>query len=132
MLRARLVAETSARPYRHVVLTVTDDSFEPYGMHPADWDLLTRIPGLERLDVIVTDTMLAGALHERIHRMLPGIEEVRDETPLDRGLPPCWSFPPGGGSVHVARDREEEVAGVARRVKHAVRQGALASPVGRP
>ena len=31
--------------------------------------------------------------------------------------------------VHVARDREEEVAGVARRVKHAVRQGALASPV---
>ena len=28
----------------------------------------------------------------------------------------------------MARDREEEVAGVARRVKHAVRQGALAAP----
>ena len=127
VLRARLVAETSTRPYRHAVLSVTDESFEPYGMNPADWDLLTRIPRLERLDVVVTDTMLAGALHERIHRMLPGIEEVRGETPLDRSLP-VLVIPPGGGLVHVARDREEEVAGVARRVKHAVRQGALASP----
>ena len=109
------------------MLTVTDDSFEPYGIAPADWDLLTRIPGLERLDVIVTDTMLAGALHERMHRMLPGVEEVRQETPLDRSLP-VLVIPPGGNRVHVARDREEEVAGVARRVKHAVRQGVLASP----
>ena len=127
VLRARLVTETSTRPYRHAVLTVTDESFEPYGLTPADWDLLTRIPRLEKLDVVVTDTMLAGALHERIHRMLPGIEEVRDETPLDRSLP-VLVIPPGGGVVHVARDREEEVAGVARRVKHAVRQGTLASP----
>jgi ATP-dependent helicase/nuclease subunit B len=110
------------------VLTVTDESFEPYGMNPADWDLLTRIPRLEALDVVVTDRMLAGALHERIHRMLPGIEEVRrDETPLDRKLP-VLVIPPGGGVVHVARDREEEVAGVARRVKRAVRQGTLNSP----
>jgi RecB family exonuclease len=136
MLRARLVTEASPRPYRHVVLTVTDDSFEQYGVAPADWDLLTRIPGLERLDVVVTDTMLAGALHERMHRMLPGIEEIRDETPIDRRLPvliippgeESSDAPAGGGMVHVARDREEEVAGVARRVKHAVRQGALTSP----
>ena len=113
----RLLAESSDRPYRHAVLTVTDESFEFYGMNPADWDLLTRIPRLEALDVVVTDRMLAGALHERIHRMLPGIEEVRrDETPLDR-KPPVLVIPPGGGVVHVARDREEEVAGVARRVK---------------
>jgi RecB family exonuclease len=127
MLRARLMTHASGRPYRHVVLTVTDESFEPYGVAPADWDLLTRIPGLERLDVVVTDTMLAGALHERIHRMLPGIEEVRDEAPLEQRLP-VLLIPPGGGAVHVARDREEEVAGVARRVKHAARHGALSSP----
>ena len=127
LLRARLVAEPSDRPYRHAVLTVTDDSFEPYGMNPADWDLLARIPRLEALDVLVTDTMLAGALHERIHRMLPGIEEVRDEAPIDRRLP-MLVIPPGGGVVHLARDREEEVAGVARRVKRAVRQGTLSSP----
>jgi len=136
MLRSRLVSEASPQPYRHIVLTVTDDAFEPYGVGPADWDLLTRIPGLERLDVVVTDTFLAGALHERMHRMLPGIEEVRDETPLDRQMP-VLIIPPGdassdvpvvGALVHVARDREEEVAGVARRVKHAVREGLLASP----
>jgi hypothetical protein len=127
LLRARLIAEPSDRPYRHAVLTVTDESFEPYGMNPADWDLLTRIPRLEALDVVVTDTVLAGGLHERIHRMLPGIEEVRDETPVDRRLP-TLVIPAGGGVVHVARDREEEVAGVARRVKRAVRQGTLNSP----
>ena len=127
LLRARLLAESSQRPYRHAVLTVTDESFEPYGMSPADWDLLTRIPHLETLDVVVTDTMLAGALHERIHRMLPGIEEVRDDTPLDR-QPPVLVLPAGGGIVHVARDREEEVAQVARRVKRAVRHGTLRSP----
>ena len=40
--------------------------------------------------------MLAGALHERMHRMLPGIEEVRDETPIDRRLP-VLIIPPGEG-----------------------------------
>jgi RecB family exonuclease len=127
MLRARLMIEAARRPFLHVVLTATDESFEPSGMSPADWDLLTRIPGLEKLDVVVTDTMLAGALHERIHRMLPGIEEVRDEAPMAADLP-LLLIPPGGSAVHVARDREEEVAGVARRVKHAVRRGELASP----
>jgi RecB family exonuclease len=127
LLRARLVSETLARPWRHIVTTVTDEAFEPYGLSPADWDLLTRMPGLERLDVVVTDTMLAGSLHERMHRMLPGIEEIRGETPLDQRLP-VLVIPPGEGLVHVARDREEEVAGVARRVKHAVRHGVLASP----
>jgi RecB family exonuclease len=127
MLRARLVAEMPRRPYRHIVLTVTDEAFEPYGLSPADWDLLTRIPGLDRLDVIVTDTVLAGALHERIHRMLPGIEEIHDEAALDRQLP-VLVIPATGRAVHVARDREEEVASVARRVKHAVRLGELSSP----
>jgi RecB family exonuclease len=127
LLRARLVTEMPSRPYRHIVLTVTDEAFDPYGLSPADWDLLTRIPGLERLDVLVTDTVLAGALHERIHRMLPGIEEIREGAPLDQRLP-VLVIPPGGAAVHVARDREEEVAGLARRIKHAVRQGALSSP----
>ena len=127
VLRARLVIDTSLHPYRHALVTVSDESFEPYGLGPADWDLLARIPGLERLDVVVTDTMLAGALHERIHRMLPGIEETREEAPLDRQLP-VLVIPPGGAAVHTARDREEEIAGVARRVKHDVRTGVLAAP----
>jgi RecB family exonuclease len=127
VLRSRLVSEVPARPYRHIVVTVADEAVEPSGLGPAEWDLLARIPGVDRLEIVVTDTVLAGILHERIHRMLPGIEETRGEAPLDRQLP-VLVIPSGGGAVHVARDREEEVADVARRVKHAVRQGVLSSP----
>jgi RecB family exonuclease len=126
-LREQAADEASPRPFRHVVLTVADEAFDPYGLHPAHWDFLTRVPGLERLDVVVTDIMLAGALHERIHRMLPGIEEARYERREPRALP-VLLVPRGGGLFHVARDREEEVAAVARRVKADVRHGTLSSP----
>ena len=87
------------------------------------------LPGLERLDVVVTDTTLAGALHERMHQLLPGIEEVRFERRADADVAlRRWSIPPGGGLAHVARDREEEVAGFARRVKHAVAHAAGVAP----
>jgi RecB family exonuclease len=124
--RERIATTAAARPYRHIVLTVADAAFDPFGLLPADWDLLTRVPNLERLDVIVTDGMLAGALHERMHQVLPGIEEV----PF---VPGAASQPPvllttSAERVQRARDREEEVAGFARRVKAAVRRGELASP----
>jgi RecB family exonuclease len=126
-LREQTADEASPRPFRHVVLTVADEAFDPYGLHPAHWDFLTRVPGLERLDVVVTDIMLAGALHERMHRMLPGIEEIRYERREPPALP-VLVVPRRGGLFHVARDREEEVAAVARRVKADVRQGTLSSP----
>jgi RecB family exonuclease len=124
--RTRLVSTAASRPYRHVVLTVADRAFDPYGLSPADWDLLTRIPRLERLDVVVTDTMLAGAFHERINQVLPGIEEVRYESGAPVNAPMLRSS--GDDPVHRARDREEEVAAFARRVKSDVRSGVLASP----
>lgn len=125
-LRQQLLTTAAPRPYRHVVLTVTDRALDPSGLVPADWDLLARVPGLERLDVLVTDRMLAGAFHERIHAVLPGIEEVRyaaaEETPL-----PLLVIPPGDGRLHSARDREEEVGVFARRVKQMVRDGEVSS-----
>jgi RecB family exonuclease len=124
--RTRLVSTAASRPYRHVVLTVADRAFDPYGLSPADWDLLTRVPRLERLDVVVTDTLLAGALHERMNQVLPGIEEVRYESDAGASVPVLLS--PGDDAVHRARDREEEVATFARRVKSDVRSGVLASP----
>jgi RecB family exonuclease len=129
--RERLATTSSSRPYRHVILTVTDAAFDPYGLSPADWDLLTRVPHLERLDAIVTDTMLAGALHERMHQMLPGIDEVTFVTTEPASVPILLTPPATAGSddrIQRARDREEEVAGFARRVKAAVRSGELASP----
>ena len=120
-LRARLLEEPVDRPWRHVVLTVVDRAFDRHGLWPTDWDLLARIPGLERLDVVVTDTKLAGALHERMHRTLPGIEEERFEADVTSA--PMLVTAAGGSVVHTARDREEEVAAFARRVKAMARTG---------
>jgi RecB family exonuclease len=124
--RERIATTPAVRPYRHIVLTVTDAAFDPYGLLPADWDLLTRVPHLERIDAIVTDTMLAGALHERIHQMLPGIEECPFAPNQPTAAPVLLTT--GGERIQKARDREEEVAGFARRIKAAARTGELASP----
>src|ERR1044071_8185982 len=59
-----------------------------------------------------------------MHHLLPGIEEVRDDPP-DPRPDPLLTVPAGGGLVHVARDREEEVAGFARRGKGAARGGEM-------
>ena len=146
-VRARIIATPADRPYRHIVLAVTDAAFDAHGLFSAEWDLLARVPGLDRLDVVVTDTMIAGALHERVHQVLPGIEEVRLEIDAPTSRPVLMV--PGGTEVrlkadttyeevrlkaaptyemvHRARDREEEVAAFARRLKAAVRSSAITS-----
>jgi len=119
-LRRRLIDEPSFNPWRQVVLAVGDYASDRQGLFPADWDLLTRVPGLERIDIVATDAMVAGAFHERIHQLLPGIEETRVTINAPR-LPPVLSVPPGGALTHTARDREEEVAGFARWVRREMR-----------
>src|SRR5262245_22377755 len=69
-LRRLILAEAPSRAYRHVVVTVPDHSVARFGLAPVDWDLLSRAPGITGLDVVVTDRVLAGALHERLHSLL--------------------------------------------------------------
>ena len=84
------------------------------------------MPGLERLDVVVTETVLAGPFHECARRLFPGIEEVTvTRDALSAADDPHLALPPGGDLVHVARDREEEVAAFARRVRQLARDGTL-------
>ena len=119
-LRELLRRTEAARPWRHVVVTVRDRASDRHGLWNCDLDLLARMPGLQRLDFVVTESCLAGALHERMHRLFPGIEEQRfisDESPRE----PVLVVPPHTGLAHVSRDREEEVADFARRVRAAVR-----------
>ncbi len=120
-IRQRLISEPCLRPFRHAVVTVSDSAFDRYGLHASDWDLLARIPGLERLDVVVTDSTLAGALHERMHSVMPGIEEVRFQA--DGSHEPLLLIHDKGATAHIARDREEEVAAFVRRAKRAARDG---------
>jgi len=119
LLRKQLIADPAPRPWRHVILTVGDRAADAYGLFPADWDLLARIPGLERLDIVATDATVAGAFHERIHQVLPGIEECRIDSndPNAPNALPVLLVPPGGARAHCARDREDEVAAFARWVR---------------
>ncbi len=134
--RRRDLLTPASRPIRHVVAAVGDQAFDRNGLTAADWDLLARLPGLERLDVVVTDRTLAGAFHERVHALLPGIEEVRFAAAGDQVVAgaddserrgPVLVVPDGERRLHEARDREEEVELFARRVKQSVRAGTVSS-----
>jgi RecB family exonuclease len=134
-VRRHLLDTPAARPWRHAIVAVGDRSLDPHGLFRADWDLLARVPGLERLDVVATDHTVAGAFHERIRDLLPGIDEVRVEDQPPARSPvllvpprsPAASPADRGGEAHCARDREEEVAGFARWARHAVRHGEVSA-----
>ena len=128
-LRSALITEPAARPWRHVVLAVGDHSSDRHGLLTAHWDLLARVHGLERIDLVATDGVVAGAFHERIHQLLPGIEETHIAPDTERPAP-ILLVPPGG-AAQTARDREEEVAGFARWVRHEIRSGDAVSAPGR-
>jgi RecB family exonuclease len=114
-LRARVVSGGLARPWRHVILTVADQAAEPDGLWPADFDLLARLPGLAQLDVVATAALLDTGLRERLLDLLPGIEE--EPWGSDEGPPPCLVRDEGGERpIFVARDREEELSGIVRRL----------------
>jgi RecB family exonuclease len=118
-LRARLVATASAIPVAHVIIAVPDWIADPDGLYVADFDLLTRIPGLEELDVVATDAMLGSGFHERLHTWLPGIEEVTSDAGHAR-IRPSLITPaePAGALWWTYRDREEELIAVARHITH--------------
>lgn len=119
-LRDLLLQSAGPGPYRCVVVTVGDRVAEQAGLYSADFDLLTRLEGVERLEVVATEESLDAGLGERLREMLPGIEETRWTGGPEEAPPAVHAF-------SVSRDREDELAGVARRVREARR-----SPGGHP
>jgi hypothetical protein len=115
-LRERLLSSAGPPAYRHVIVTVPDQAADSRGLWTADFDLLARLPGLEMLTVLSTENVLGAGFHQRVHDVLPGIEEERLEADgaVPRLLTPASS---GGGASprwFVRRDREEELAAVVR------------------
>jgi RecB family exonuclease len=124
-LRERLLSGEGTSPWRHVVVTVGDHTMDHGGLWPADFDLLARLEGIKELDVVVTEARLAAGFHERVHALLPGIEEVRWaalEPP-----PPVLSAPSAEVRYFTSRDREEELAAVVRGISSRVEDGETAS-----
>jgi RecB family exonuclease len=135
-LRERLIAEPSPDPVRCVIVAVPDWIADPDGLYVADFDLLTRIPGLDALDVVATEATLESGFHERLHAWLPGIEEVSAGAPPARGRPTLMTpDDPAGALWFTHRDREEELLAAARQIKSDragadVRQGTGAAAEG--
>lgn len=106
--------------YQSVIVTTGDQASDRHGLWPADFDLLARMPGLERIDVLATEASLAAGLHQRLHDLLPGLDEVRIDA---AGAPPILMVPEAqvaeAPRAFVCRDREEELAAVARWIKDA-------------
>jgi RecB family exonuclease len=118
-LREHRLADPTPSPYRRLIVTVGDRVLDAGGLWPADFDLAARLPGLEAIDVVSTEAQLASGWHERVHSLLPGIEEVR----FDDGEPPAFetrvlAVPDGGDARYfTCRDREDEIADTVRRIK---------------
>jgi RecB family exonuclease len=93
-LRERLMAEASPNPVRHVLVTIPDWIVDSAGLYQSDFDLLTRIPGLESLDIVSTERVLASGFHERLHTWWPGLEDVSAQDVRVAGLKPCTTYDP--------------------------------------
>lgn len=121
-LRDLLMADDSAAPLQHVVVTIPDWIADPAGLYVADFDLLNRLPNLAAVDIVATDAALASGFHERLHNWWPGLQEIGAEALIgrapvvrprlvcpvpDRDDAPLW---------FTHRDREEELIAVARRL----------------
>jgi ATP-dependent helicase/nuclease subunit B len=107
-----------AVPYSHVIVTVADQAADPRGLFATDFDLLARLSGVQRLDVVATENLLASGFHERIHDLLPGLEEERFASgPVNA---PALIVPGAAEDDRrwfICRDREEELADVVRDLK---------------
>jgi len=131
LVRAHLIAVPAVRPPRHVVVAVGDQPFDSAGYWPADVTVLTTIQGLERLDVMTTEATLESGYLERVRR---AFVEIDEGVPSVRSRTPTLVVPSDSGTRHDRgtrheargtdpdlvfryRDREDELEGLARRLK---------------
>ncbi|MBA3271309.1 MAG: PD-(D/E)XK nuclease family protein [Acidobacteria bacterium] len=126
-LRRTLLEVASLRPVRRVLITVADRLADPDGVWPADFDLLTRLAGLEQIDLLCTESVLAAGYLERLYAALPDLQDEWSALPA-RPAPTLVVAPPPesgdpGSTAYGYRDREEELAAVARRLKRDRREG---------
>ena len=116
-LRRFLLRPEHESTYRQVVVTVPDQAADAAGLWPADYDLLTRVHGLEQIDVVATEAVLAAGLGERLTALLPEIEEVRVEDTASRSPALVAPDTTPQRPYFAWRDREEELLAIVRALK---------------
>jgi RecB family exonuclease len=126
-LREVLMRDPAVSPVRRVVVSVADRLADPDGVWPADFDLLARIHGLERLDVLCTEAILAAGFIERLYAAFPDLEAKQAKNQARTApvlvVPPVATIEAGERVYTSHRDREDELVAVAARVKQDRRDG---------
>jgi len=120
-LRTYLLQTEPARPLQQLIVTVGDRTSDSAGLWKTDFDLLARLPRLEHVDIVATREMLAAGFLDRLHDLMPGFEEAEEDAGDDDEVPPALVSPaedPESRPFFTSRDREDELAAVARRIKH--------------
>ena len=121
--RARLLETPPAKPIRHVIVAIGDRPFDPDGYWPADVTMLTTIAGLERVDIVATSNVLDAGFLDRLRLAFVEIETAKSDEPAS-SVPSVLIVPDSvDRSVFSYRDREDELEGVARRIKADRRRG---------
>jgi RecB family exonuclease len=130
-LRRLLLESAPPAAFSRIVITVADQAADPLGLWTADFDLLARLPGVEAIDVIATENLLAAGFHQRVHDLLPGVEEAprMAESPTPVLIVPKDSE---AQSWLTCRDREEELAALVRSAKTGESKGRVAAIFQRP
>lgn len=121
-LREQLAHDSLRQPVRRVIITVADRLADTDGLWPADFDMLTRLPGLEQIDLICTEGVLGAGFIERLHAALPDLAE---ERPVITARRPPVLVTPADTLTFGHRDREEELAAVAKRIKQQRRESVM-------
>jgi RecB family exonuclease len=119
--RARVIATAAARPLRHLIVAIGDRPFDPDGFWPADVSLFTSTAGLEEIDLIATSGVLDAGYRDRLQLAFVEFEEAGSDVSAPS---PTLIVPAGRDRVDWEyRDREDELEGVARRIKADRRAG---------
>jgi RecB family exonuclease len=118
-LRAILLDEaTTQSACEHVIVTVADQAADARGLYGCDFDLLARMSGITRIDVVATEALLATGYLERIHGLLPGLEEERHGAAAALPTLVVPESDDGDRRWFTYRDREEELAHLVRWLHH--------------
>ena len=111
--RSRIVDAPSPRPLQQLVLAIADRPFDPDGFWPADVSTWTTLPGLEEIMILATGGVLDAGYLDRLQLAFVEIDASGSET---AAAPPTLVVP-GDEHAFTYRDREDELEGVARRIK---------------
>jgi len=128
-LRQALLRSDVAAPWNEMVIATADRAADPAaGLHPADLDLLARLPGLRSVAFVATSRVLAAGLGERLHDAFPDLEDD-NWKPLSGESTVATAPQPGSGPPCFRhRDREEELRATARRFGQLVGSADPAAP----